>query len=116
MDQTVFEFLFYMAAKTDSIVFGDNQYNLGFSDLYVHDFIGDDGLLCKASSDKLGACIINSWRSYIIDIETCIQFHKIIYIRVITFFRKCGVIQCGLGEVSTAHKKNLSQFFTSKKL
>ena len=65
--------------KTDSIVFGDNQYNLGFSDLYVHDFIGDDGLLCKASSDKLGACIINSWRSYIIDIETCIQFHKIIY-------------------------------------
>ena len=64
--------------KTDSIVFGDNQYNLGFSDLYVHDFIGDDGLLCKASSDKLGACIINSWRSYIIDIGTCIQFHKIL--------------------------------------
>ena len=82
MDQTVFEFLFYMAAKTDSIVFGDNQYNLGFSDLYVHDFIGDDGLLCKASSDKLGACIINSWRSYIIDIETCIQFHKIIYLYI----------------------------------
>ena len=32
------------------------------------------------------------------------------------FFRKCGVIQCGLGEVSTAHKKNLSHFYISKKL
>ena len=26
------------------------------------------------------------------------------FIRVITFFRKCEVIQCGLGEVLTAHK------------
>ena len=77
--------------KTDRIVFGDNQYNLGFSDLYVHDFIGDDGLLCKASSDKLGACIINSWRSYIIDIETCIQFHKIIYIAFVILGKKLKI-------------------------
>ena len=27
-----------------------------------------------------------------------------IFIRVITFFRKCEVIQCWLGEVLTAHK------------
>ena len=31
------------------------------------------------------------------------------------FFRKCGVKQCGLGEVSTGHKKNLSHFHISKK-
>ena len=34
---------------------------------------------------------------------------------VITFFWKCGVRQCGLGKVSTGHKKNLSHFYISKK-
>ena len=31
------------------------------------------------------------------------------------FFWKCGVRQCGLGKVSTGHKKNLSHFYISKK-
>ena len=31
------------------------------------------------------------------------------------FFWKCGVRQCGLGKVSTDHKKNLSHFYISKK-
>ena len=30
------------------------------------------------------------------------------------FFRKCGVIQCGLREVSTAHKKKLGNFIFQK--
>ena len=34
---------------------------------------------------------------------------------MITFFWKCGVRQCGLGKVSTGHKKNLSHFYISKK-
>ena len=34
---------------------------------------------------------------------------------VITFFWKCGVRQCGLGKVSTGHKKILSHFYISKK-
>ena len=39
-----------------------------------------------------------------------------IFIRVITFFRKCEVIQCGLGEVLTAHKKIFEQFSYLKKV
>ena len=34
-----------------------------------------------------------------------IIIHTYLYISVITFFQKYGVIQCEMGEVSTAHKK-----------
>ena len=48
-------------------------------------------------------------------VKTLFFKKKIHVLAWLHFFWKCGVRQCGLGKVSTGHKKNLSHYYISKK-